>query len=254
MSFVKLFMAVCVLVPFLTACYVEHVADKPKPPTGELTLTKNDAVKNPNCKVNAATGCIEGIMPAAPELLVDGKKFFDADTLRDRFSELIVIDGKEDAEKRGETFQIKLLTEIDNKHFSDDFEVYVKGDYAKTGKSLASGTFSLNYLPEGTYEVRVQKSIKFELTKTSPVDAPETPTVDPATPTTDPVTPTTNPATAPADQEPKVVTKIFCAKLYSESAIEIGSKEKFTMVFDDYSLYISDNSCTEEDLRSSVSI
>jgi len=163
-----------------------------------------------------------------------------------------VIDGKEDAEKRGETFQIKLLTDIDNKHFSDDFEVYVKGEYAKTARTLASGTFSLNYLPEGTYEVRVQKSIKFELTKTTPPN-PQEPAqpAQPAQPI-DPQQPNQPQPFVASDS--KTITKVFCAKLYSESVIEVSNKEKFNMVFDDYSLYISDNSCSDEDLRSSISI
>ncbi len=223
-----------------TACYLEHEDDqKPTPPTSvgsgfDLTKQIQSGMNIHACKRTVTTGCFEGSFPASPDIFVEDQKFFDAEEFKAHFVELIAIEGKEEAEKRGESVEVKMLTPISNRSFSDDFEIYIKGEYSKSAKVLVSGRFAVNYLPEGSYDVRVQKPVKFELVRTMPVPAP-------------------NPEPAPAKENPepaiKKESKIYCAKLYAETTIDVTAKEYTNIVFDRYSLYVSDDTCEDKAIK-----
>lgn len=214
--------AVALVLPVIAGCYVDHPEDRD-------AIGSNQPQQRPagasECRFTASSGCFEGEIPAAPNLTVREKSFFDADDLRNRFKELIVV--KPDS-RDGTTPDFALLSQIDNKSFARGFQIFVKGEDSKSAAPLATGGFVLNKLPEGVYEVRVAKPVKFKLAE-KPVDNPNT---DPANP--DPVGGNTT-----------VREKTFCATLFAETTIEIRAGERTRFVFDEYDLYVTDNACAE---------
>jgi hypothetical protein len=204
----------CVL---LAGCYANGVDERqPTNPDEEIGLVGDAPKTTPAgmCKLTRGSGCIEGQIPAAPGILVDGKEFFDAEDFAANFSRVITVNS---GDSKSTVTDVKLVTAFDNKTFARGFFIAVKGDYAATAEARMSGNFFVNKLPEGEYKMRVSKPIRFEVTKSTPA--------------------------ADATAQPTIETKPFCGTLYGETTIDVRAKERTRMVFDDFDLYIADGQC-----------
>jgi len=221
--------AFALVLPMMAGCYVDRGEDREEigsnPPVGAKTPVGE-------CRYTAATGCFEGEIPAAPNITVKEKNFFDANDLKVRFRELINV--KIDSRDAGSAEpEFMLLTQVDNRSFSKGFQIFVKGEDSRAAEPLATGGFVLNKLPEGVYQVRVAKPVKFKLSQTVSQ-------ADPATPD------------APAQSVVK--EKTFCATLFAETAVEVRAGERTRYVFDDYDLHVTDHACAESQTATTLSL
>lgn len=206
-------------IPVIQGCFVD---------TSGTTRTTEDwadgtvAHRNSglNCKFDSFSGCIEAAIPAAPEVTVNGKAFFDANDLSLQFEELL-----NDAAPQEQVDQItaggkiELLTRIDNRAFHKGFQIYIKGESARSADALATGGFMLHRLPEGAYNVRVQKLIRYRIR-----GAAEGAEVSQAE------------LAAPSETQ-------YCATLYAEANVEVRSGERLKYLFDDYELRVNKDGC-----------
>ena len=222
------FMAFALVLPMVSGCYIDRPEDR------EAIATTPPAPKTSvgECRFSTLSGCFEGEIPAAPNVTVKDKNFFDVNDLKTRFKELISvkIDSRDAA---GDEPEFALLTPLDNKSFSRGFQIFVKGEDSRSAEPLATGGFVLNKMPEGVYQVRVAKPIKFKLTQ--------------SVTQTDPANPD-----APATMVTK--EKTFCATLFAETAVEVRIGERTRHVFDDYDLFVTDNACAESQTGTTLSL
>lgn len=223
------FVAFALVLPMMAGCYVDRGEDREEigsnPPSGSKTPVGE-------CRFSSATGCFEGEIPAAPNITVKDKNFFDANDLKVRFKELISV--KFDGRDAGATEpEFTLMTQVDNRSFSKGFQIFVKGEDSRSAEPLATGGFVLNKLPEGVYQVRVAKPVKFKLSQS---------------------TTQTDPANPDAPAQPVVKEKIFCATLFAETAVEVRAGERTRYVFDDYDLHVTDNACAESQTATTLSL
>jgi hypothetical protein len=204
---------------FLQGCFVDTSA------TGRTQETWADgtvANRNSglNCKFDSFSGCLEAAIPAAPEVTVNGKAFFDANDLSLQFEEVLGDAApKEQVDQLQAGGKIELLTRIDNRAFHKGFQIYIKGEAARSADALASGGFMLHRLPEGAYNVRVQKLIRYRIIPAS--------------------------ASAEVSQTelvPAADTQ-YCATLYAEATVEVRSGERLKYLFDDYELRVNKEGC-----------
>jgi hypothetical protein len=221
------FMAYAFVLPLVAGCYVDRAQDRE-----EIGSTQPGAGKTPvgECRYSLNSGCFEGEIPAAPNVSVKDKNFFDVNDLKTRFKELITV--KLDS-RDGEEPAFTLLTQLDNKSFAKGFQIFVKGEDSRSAEPLATGGFVLNKLPEGVYQVRVAKPVKFKLSQTINQ---------------------TDPANPDAPAQPVLKEKTFCATLFAETAVEIRVGERTRYVFDDYELYVTDNACAESQTATTLSL
>lgn len=214
----------------LAGCYHEVIDERVAEPTkgdgGQFDLDAGD------CRITTRTGCFEGQVPSAPEIRVKGKSFFDVDSLRIRFKELIAINDAEGKALKETDYELTFLSPFDNRNFASGMEVYLKGDYAKSARVLRSGRFSVHELPQGEYEIRVQKMIPFQVTHTVAGDVREDGTVG----------------------EAKTTTKTYCATLYSESSVDVRQAERSRQVFDEYEIYLLDRECAQAQAATKLSL
>ncbi len=184
------------------------------------------------CRLSKRSGCFEGQVTSAQDLRVKGKSFFDADSLRQRFKELLSLQGQNGMALTEAEYEINFLTPFDNRNFASGMEVYLKGDYAKSGRVMRSGKFSMHELPQGEYDIRVQKLIPFQVTYTAAAE----PSEDGASGQTD------------------VYTKTYCATLYADSSVEIRHGQRSRQVFDEYEIYLLDRECEQAEAANKISL
>jgi hypothetical protein len=218
----KAFIAACSIVFFANGCYVEEMPDRaPTPPGGgtPLTLDAKDGKKTKpekqkgECFHDSETGCVEGHISSAMNFSVSGKSFFDADDLANRFHEIVEIrstDGKVLTD--GKDYELTLVSTFSNKNFAKDFQVFIKGERTESAEVRSSGKFFFNQLPEGEYDIRVQRPIKM-LVKIKQLEG-----------------------------EP--IESVDCATLYQDGSFDVVKDEKSDpMNFDDLSLYTTAAPC-----------
>jgi len=176
-----------------------------------------------NCRYDLFNGCIEAAIPAAPEVTVNGKAFFDANDLSSQF-EAVLADGapKAQLDMIDSGGKIEFLTRIDNRAFHKGFQIYIKGESARSADALATGGFMIHRLPEGAYSVRVQKLIRYRI-RAAESSAEVTQQEVPA---------------AASD------ATIYCATLYAEANVEVRANERLKYLFDDYELRVNQEGCS----------
>ena len=212
----------------VTGCFVEPAEDRAPGSGTEIVKPVRDTEESGVCRYAIGKGCFDGHVMNRKEFFVDGQEFFNADDLAPRFAELISISSDELKLVEGEEFSLNLISKVDNDGFIEDFEYDLTGDnaFARRGKLLKNGNFSVNDVPQGFYDLRVQKPIKFSVTGNV-----QTLVTDPATP----------------DAEPTIkveeVTRNFCATLYQDTTIEVVKGKRAQESFNNYKLHVTDTEC-----------
>jgi len=224
----------------LGGCYVEDVKDR-APAPGSEPVGGRRGNESGQCRYTSTTGCLQASIPAAPELTVDGIKFMDANDLAQRFSELVPIEANDPTEPGVTATEPKLtLSEsLDNSSFADEFQIFMRGaEGAKSALALPNGGFIVNKLTEDTYRVRVQKQIRFDISRE----------ITRAVTTGDAAG---APGAAPVTSE---VKKTVCATLYSDAAVDIRMGERTSHVFTNYKLYLTDNACPDYSAQATLKL
>jgi hypothetical protein len=163
------------------------------------------------CRYSLGTGCIEASIPAAPEVTVNGKPFFDANDLAGQFEQVLAGSAPAvQADLLSKGGKIEFLTRIDNKAFAKGFQIFIKGQTAHAADALATGGFMVHRVPEGAYNMRVQKLVKYKIVQEQ----------------------------APSEAEAE--DPLFCATLHAEANVEVYAKERLQYLFDDYELFVAD--------------
>lgn len=226
---------------FATGCFVDSA--ETRAPTAGTEITKigkkeGDAEAGV-CQFAIGKGCFEGHVLNRKEFYVEGQEFFNADDLAPRFAELIEIDQGDLKLAEGEAFTLTLLSKVDNDGFIDGFEFDLTGEnaFARRGSVRRSGNFGINDIPQGIYDLRVQKPIKFSVS-----GKVETLVADPANP----------------DGEPIVVVeevvRQFCATLYQDSNIEVLKGNRAQETFNHYKLHVTDTECAAGGNQTRISL
>lgn len=240
-----------------SGCYVDS-APQDRATTGGNNTTIDTTRESDAglCRWTISKGCFDGYVIAQKDFSVDGKQFFNADDLSAHFAELVPVDGKD--------YSIVLATQLDNQSFVQGFEYVLKGELVRKDKIRTNGSFSINELPEGQYDLRVLRAVRFTVShqvakaETQPVAplqsvAPAT-TTSSSTPTGTQAsgpgaTQTDAPATAPAvTVAPKVATetvaKVYCATIYADTTIDVRRGKRATPeTFTDFRLHVTDAEC-----------
>ncbi len=185
------------------------------------------------CRLNKRTGCFDGQVASAQNIQVKGKNFFDANALRLRFKELLNITDSEGQRLSEDSYELTYLAPFDNENFAAGMQAHLKGPYAKSARVMRSGKFAFHELPQGEYDIRVQKSLPFTVSQTLA-----------ATPNED--------GTA---GKPKVNSKTYCATLYADSSVEVRSGQRAqSQVFDSFELYVLDRECNIDEEANGLSL
>lgn len=209
----------------LTGCYVDDIKDDRAEQIGDAVPNHNPPDNDHGtCRKTIAKGCFDGHVVTKSEFRVDGKTFFDANELASEFCELVVLDDNGDKLAACKVGTIDMAQPIDNDNFSQGFEYLLTGDSARTGKVQNNGNFSLNELPEGLYDLRVQKSLKFVLKYARTVEVPD---VDGAEPTT-------------AEEQ---MARSVCATLYFDTQLDVRRGAREFGTFSDYQLHYGEGDC-----------
>ncbi|MEY4631372.1 MAG: hypothetical protein RIQ81_1492 [Pseudomonadota bacterium] len=165
-----------------------------------------------HCRMDLMSGCIEAAIPPAPEVTVNGKPFFDANHLASEFQAVLADSAPTaQADLLAKGGKVEFLTRIDNKAFAKGFQIFIKGQTAHSADALATGGFLVHRIPEGAYNVRVQKLVKYKITQ-------------------EPV---------PAGQD-AAKEEVFCATLHAETNLEVYNAERVQHLFDDYELFLAE--------------
>jgi hypothetical protein len=212
----------------LSGCFVESIDDQRDQWSGEGAPTAPTGSADQelgNCKKTIAKGCFDGHVVSKQEFRVDGQAFFDANELGAKFCELIVLDSDGEKVSACDAGTVELMTAVDNKNFSQGFEYLLTGNIARSGKVQNNGNFSLNDLPEGLYDLRVQKTLAFVLKQTRTVEVPG---VDGAEPTT---------------REENLAREI-CATLYLDTQLDVRRGNRAFETFSDYQLHYGEGACS----------
>ncbi len=219
LSSAKKLLAAVASMAFFQGCFVDTgVTGRTQENWADGTVANRNS--GLNCKFDSFSGCIEAAIPAAPEVTVNGKAFFDANDLSLQFEEVLSDAApKEQVDQIASGGKIELLTRIDNRAFHKGFQIYIKGEAARSADALATGGFMLHRLPEGAYNVRVQKLIRYRILPAS--------------------------AGAEVSQQELLAANEtqYCATLYAEATVEVRSGERLKYLFDDYELRVNREGC-----------
>jgi hypothetical protein len=193
----------------LAACYVEPAIDHSVTERQSAAATKDgDQRKDPSlCHFSLESGCFDGYLAIKQNFTVNGQQFFNADDFANRFRE--VINSKED------DALISVVTPIDNQSFYQDFTYDLTGGVARSGALKGRSNFSLSFLPEGHYDLRVQRPLHFTLSSKQL-------------------------------QEGESAVKHFCATLYSDTALDIRNGERQSQAINEFKLYVTDHACQQK--------
>jgi hypothetical protein len=225
-----------------SGCYVDSM-DQRAPATGDKAqVERNTNEQDPGaCRTTFAKGCFDGYVLSKKDFFVDGRQYFNADDLAGRFAELVKVEDEGVALVAGVDYQLALTTPLDNQSFIQGFEYNLTGDYPRSGKVRTNGNFAVNELPEGTYDLRVQRAIKFTVTRQVPVVADDSiAAAEPQEPVRDGATPAEEPAAQP---ETQTEVKTYCATIYADTVIEVRKGKRSFDNFGDFRTHITDHDC-----------
>lgn len=216
-----------------TGCYFETLDERSPGAPGEPPRGSPLRGEEGSCTYSLSTGCFDGYIASKQNFSVDGSAFFNADDLANRFHELVVVEGQNAAGEPmvyGEDYEIQLTTKVDNKNFYADFSYDLSGEVA-SGRSIRTGRFSIDKLPEGTYDLRIQRAIKFKILQ-KVVRQPD------------------------GDGEPtvEVVEHGRCATLYNDSTVDIRAGERARDNFNTFSIYMTDTECSADGRDTTINL
>lgn len=177
------------------------------------------------CSMSLRTGCVQGTIMAAPEIYVNNRKFEDSEDFALMFSELVTVENKDGETLDRDLYSIELMTPINNRHFTNDFQIYLRGSDARTTDVLRNGSFQLNHLRPGVYDVRAQRKLVFKVTKNEVLDKDSGDVLE-------------------AESE-----KFYCATLKSEQTLQLGSGQRVDPVFEEFDLFWREQGCSGEELN-----
>lgn len=183
------------------------------------------------CQYGIGRGCFDGYIGFKKDFFVGGQSFFNADDFAASFGELLQVKGPDGILlKPDQDFQVTFLTPIDQMAFVGGFEYELSGELQRSGKIPESGAFSASDLLDGTYELRIQRPIRFLLVKnqtTTPVSRPESKDSE---------------TEAPLPQT-ETVTKGYCATLFQDAEVQIRKGFRTYERLNDFKLHLSDREC-----------
>lgn len=199
---------------FFQGCMIDTSA------TPRTEVNPDRAGSGLNCRYSFSTGCLEAAIPPAPEVTVNGRAFFDANDLASQFEDLLKeVAPSEQLALMDQGGEIEFMTRIDNRAFHKGFQIFVKGEAAKSADALATGGFMVHRLPEGAYSVRVQKDIRYLIKGSTP---------------------------APVKVQESILgagDPVYCATIYAEANVEVRAQERLKFLFDDYELRVNQGAC-----------
>ncbi len=183
------------------------------------------------CQYGIGRGCFDGYVGFKKDFFVGGQSFFNADDFAESFAELLQVKGPEGILlKPAQDYQVTFLTPVDQRTFVGGFEYELSGELQRSGKISESGSFSVSDLLDGTYELRIQRPIRFLLVKNLPIT--------PANPTE-----TKAPAADTSAPQTEVATKGYCATLYQNTEVNIRKGFRTYERLNDFKLHLSDREC-----------
>lgn len=216
-----------------TGCYVESMEDRA--PGAQADAQPERVPSEGNCHRDLTKGCFDGNIISMKEFHVDGKTFFNADDLETRFNELITIADKDGlALTAGEDYQLALQRPLGNRNYLSEFTYDLTGNFARQDKVRNDGNFSINDLPEGNYDLRIQRPVRFDVLTHV----------------------TREPDASHPDVEPTVETKkkSYCATIYADTVLEIRRATRSAGNFSDFQLHVTDNECSAEGNGTALSL
>lgn len=273
---------VCSVATFAAGCSIEPLdTQRPGLPRidshGQMVGSGQDGGGDvDSCRFELGKGCFDGHVAAKTTFLVDGKQFFNADDLATRFHELLTVASAGKALTDGtDGYQMTLATPLDNASFYQNFEFDLSGPTARSGQVRSDGDFGIDDLPEGNYELRLSKPVRFQLAAAVALKAPvakttdglggtppsaqtAVPAVNPASGVTPPAAggattaggstvPPTGPAanqTPVATAQTQTITRSFCATLYVDATVQVRAGSRTYLTFSQYQLHVTDDQCS----------
>ncbi len=245
--------AALALAAAVTGCYVDSMDQRaPTVGTDSTNTRRSEAEQDPGaCRTNFAKGCFDGYVLSKKDFFVDGRQYFNADDLAGRFAELVKVENEGVALVAGVDYQLALTTPLDNQSFIQGFEYNLTGDYPRSGKVRTNGNFAVNELPEGTYDLRVQRPVKFTVTRQVAVEAQESDAVEPQDPVRDGDAPAPEETAAP---EMKAVVKSYCATIYTDTVVEVRKGKRAFDNFGEFRTHVTDHDCAATTTSGGISL
>ncbi len=235
----------------VSGCFVEPADDDRHEADGQPLVGTDDpgspgislGEQNGRCRFTRSAGCFDGHVLSRQDFTVDGKAFFNADDFVMRFHELLDLRREGQRLEHGTDYEIAELTSLDNTSFVQGFTYDISGVTARSGKVRTSGDFAVPELPEGSYALRVQRSVKFAVKLLAqPQELPSSPT--PAA--TGAEQPAGAADGAAADPTVLTVTKSYCAVLYADADLDVRKGQRLYETFSSFNWRVSDQSCRED--------
>jgi len=235
---IRAILALATVATLVSGCYVDPGQQDRAPSTAGGETVPNSSqdtsgsslTDQATCHYVIGRGCFDGHIAALQEFTVDGKQFFNADDLATRFSELLTVDSAGQPLAAGQGYKLTMLTPVDNQSFVTGFAYDLKGERPTSGQVRDNGNFSINDLPEGTYDLRVQKAVRFELS----ASAATSPAANAAG----------DDVPSPSSVSPKAaVAKTYCATLYADTTLDVRRGQRTWNSFSDFKLHVTDNVC-----------
>lgn len=239
----------------LVSCYIDDLKDRAPIPVTAADSSRADVNGNHECRATLSKGCFDGHVLSETQFWIEGQEFFNADDLAipARFMELVTIQKDGKTLKAGQDFTVQLVTPLDRASFAQGFEYVLDGDYFRRGKIRADGDFSINDLAQGSYDLRVQKGIKFLVIEKAVAVAPAqsgSPSPVPSPTPSEAVAPASGREISVADSAATpapaaTLAKQFCATIYSDTQLDVTRNRSTFEKFDNFKMYVTDNECAD---------
>lgn len=167
--------SLCIMTLNLTGCYVYDQPDERQAITAKTT-SGTSLEQRRSCRFTGKSGCLTGQIVVAPNIFVNGKQLFDIDTLGQHLGEFLNVKDANGEMADLSKYRVEVTPAINNELFTQNFQIYLKGDRVIGARSGDSGLFKVNYLAEGVYDFRVQKNHHLKVVPIDP--SASTPTLD----------------------------------------------------------------------------
>lgn len=115
-----------------------------------------------DCRKSEVEGCIDGSIVAAPNVSLNGVRYFNGEELGRHLVDHISAETIVGFDPGESMVEYQLDPQISNENFTDGFHVYGKGPQSIHARASRQGGFKLNLLMEGFYELVVQKQINID--------------------------------------------------------------------------------------------
>jgi hypothetical protein len=160
------------------------------------------------------------------QLTLENQKYFDAKAMGEKFLDMVKIQSTDGNPISSDHYAMTVSPVIDNGTFGEDFQVYLMGEdvgqYER--KTNSSGQFKFSDVPEGVFDIRVQKNYQLNI-------APK--------------------ALVLSDTEERT----FCFTIYGEeSGIEVEGGENVSKTFKNFKLFFLDKDCKGESTSGGITI